>query len=67
MQIYLLTEKELCAYLKVDRTFLYSCRALGLPYLRLGKKLIRYDLHSVLDWFDDNTEKVVKLYEKKSL
>lgn len=65
MQLILLTEKELCAYLKVDRSFLYVCRSYGLPYIRLGKKIIRYDLHSVLDWFDENSSKVVKYCEEK--
>lgn len=48
----LITEKELCKILKVDRSFLYSCRSQGLPFKRLGTKIIRYDLSKVLEWFD---------------
>ena len=50
----LLTEKELCEILKVDRVFLYNCRQSGMPFVRLGTKLIRYDYDSVLKWFVDN-------------
>ena len=50
----LLTEKELCENLKVERVFLYKCRQSGLPFVRLGPKIIRYDYDSVLKWFKDN-------------
>ncbi len=65
MNLVLITEKELCEILKVDRSFLYLCRLNGLPFIRLGKKLIRYELNSVLNWYERNSEKVVNLYEKK--
>lgn len=61
----LITEKELCEILKVDRSFLYACRLSGLPFKRLGKKIIRYDLSSVLVWFDENSAKVVNCCEEK--
>lgn len=48
----MMTEKELCAYLKVDRVFIYRCRCNGLPFVRLGTKLIRYNLDDVLTWFN---------------
>lgn len=61
----LITEKELCEILKVDRSFLYSCRLSGLPFKRLGKKIVRYELSSVLAWFDENSSKVVNCCEKE--
>lgn len=51
----LLTEKELCARLQVDRVFLWNCRNSGMPYIRLGTKIIRYDYEEVLKWFEENT------------
>ncbi len=54
----LITEKELCERLKVDRVFLWSCRQKGLPYVRLGSKIIRYNFDDVLQWFNENSDKV---------
>ena len=53
-----ITEVELCERLKVDRVFLWSCRKKGLPFIRLGTKIIRYNLDDVLRWFNENSEKV---------
>lgn len=50
----LLTEKDLCEKLQVQRPFLYKCRQSGMPFVRLGPKIIRYDYDSVLKWFRDN-------------
>lgn len=50
----LLTEQQLCDKLQVDRVFLWRCRRNGMPFLRIGKKLIRYNYEEVLQWFDDN-------------
>ena len=49
----LMTEIELCEVLKVCRPFLYESRKQGLPYIRLGDKLIRYDLDQVMTWFNE--------------
>lgn len=46
-----ITEKELCVRLCVDRNFLYQCRQRGMPFVRLGTKIIRYDFDEVLNWF----------------
>lgn len=54
----LITEKELCEKLKVDRVFLWTCRQKGLPFVRLGSKIIRYNYDDVLQWFNENSEKV---------
>mgnify|MGYP004573328459 FL=1 len=51
----IVTEKSLCNYLNVDRSFLWSCRQKGMPYIRLGSKSIRYDYDEVIQWFKDNS------------
>lgn len=57
----LLSEKELCDVLNVSRLFLMRCRENGMPFIRLGSKLIRYDLNAVITWFEkDNDLKEVK-------
>lgn len=50
----LLTEQELCSALKVERVFLWKCRQVGMPFIRLGAKIVRYDLDEVLNWFREN-------------
>ncbi len=49
----LLCANELCAVLGVSRGFLYRCRAEGMPYIRIGDKLIRYDVSEVKKWLDE--------------
>ena len=57
----LVTEKELCDVLNVSRLFLMRCRENGMPFIRLGSKLIRYDLNADNKWFKkDNDLKEVK-------
>lgn len=48
----LLTSDELCEFLQVGRKFIYQCRKSGMPYLKLGNKLVRYDLNAVLRWLE---------------
>lgn len=50
----LLTEQELCSALKVERVFLWKCRQDGMPFIRLGAKIVRYDLGEVLNWFRES-------------
>ena len=50
-----LTEKELCEVIKVDKVFLWKCRKNGMPFIRLGTKLVRYDLSEVLLWLRENS------------
>lgn len=50
----LLTEQQLCDKLQIDRVLLWKCRKNGLPYLRIGTKIIRYDYEEVLKWFEEN-------------
>ena len=47
----LLTEQELCSALRVERVFLWKCRQDGMPFIRLGTKIVRYALEEVLEWF----------------
>ena len=49
----LLTEKQLCDVLHAGRVFLYMCRDRGMPYVRLGAKLVRYDYEKVMAWMED--------------
>ena len=53
----IMTEKELCEFLKVDSVFLWKCRKQGLPHLKLGTKIIRYNLDDVLVWFSSEQAK----------
>ena len=47
----LITENKLCELLKVDRVLIWRCRKEGLPFYRVGSKLIRYNYDDVLKWF----------------
>lgn len=49
-----MTEKQLCETLKVNRVFIYQCRQNGMPYFKLGKKIIRYNYNDVIEWFSVN-------------
>jgi excisionase family DNA binding protein len=51
----LITTSELCELLKVDRMMLYRLRNRGMPFIRLGTKIVRYDLEVVLQWLSENT------------
>ena len=50
----LLTESELCGVLSVKRVMIYRLRKRGLPFIRVGKKIVRYDLDAVLSWLKQN-------------
>lgn len=49
------TENDLCDFLNVTKVFLYRCRQKGMPFIRLGSRLIRYDLEEVLNWINSNS------------
>ena len=57
----LLTEQELCSTLKVERVFLWKCRQDGMPFIRLGAKIVRYDLDEVLNWFRESAPNELEL------
>lgn len=52
-----LTEKQLCECLSLTRPFLYNCRRLGMPYVRLGSRLVRYNFDEVMAWFEKQNGK----------
>ena len=47
----LLTEKELSEVLGICRVTLFRFRREGMPYIRLGARLVRYDFKQVQEWF----------------
>lgn len=47
----LMTEKELCEFLKCGRTTVWKMRHAGMPYIRFGNSL-RYDFNAVISWFE---------------
>lgn len=47
----LLTESQLCEWLRVSRSTLYRQRERGLPHTRIGGQ-VRYDLEQVLEWLE---------------
>lgn len=55
----LLKENELLDYLHISRSCLYNCRKQGLPTVKIGKKVIRYDYEEVLNWFKENDSRAV--------
>ena len=46
----LLTDAELVKMLNVSRTFLWELRKHGLPYLQIGKRMVRYCPDAVVQW-----------------
>lgn len=46
----LLTQQELSKELKVEVSTLWKLRKMGMPYIRLGQRLIRYDFEEVEKW-----------------
>lgn len=63
----LLTERELCAFLSVSRPFLWACRHEGMPFIRLSPNTIRYDLDTVLKWFENRSKKTKRSFEKMKM
>jgi len=49
----LLTEKELSEVLGICRVTLFRFRREGMPYIRLGARLVRYDFKQVQEWFSN--------------
>lgn len=52
----MLTTKELAQELKVAPTTIAKWRKIGLPYKRIGEKLIRYDMTEVKQWIDERNK-----------
>ena len=47
----ILTQKELCQFLKINASTAYRWRKEGMPYMGEGKR-IRYDKVEVLKWLN---------------
>jgi predicted DNA-binding transcriptional regulator AlpA len=53
LMVRLLTEAQLMRELGVSRPTLRMWRQKGMPYVPLGVRLVRYDLHEVIQWLND--------------
>lgn len=51
----LLTSDQICNALHIERTTLWKLKNNGMPYIRVGKKLIRYDLDEVIAWLKERS------------
>jgi len=54
----LLTEKALSEVLGICRVTLFRFRREGMPYIRLGARLVRYDFKQVQEWFSNEGKEV---------
>ena len=52
LAIRFMTTEQLCAELGVARPTLWAWRNAGMPYIALGTRAVRYNLHDVLDWLN---------------
>lgn len=59
----LLTEKELSAKLKVSRHTLINYRKMGMPFLRIANRTVRYDWDKVYQWLYSISNSVSELTE----
>lgn len=65
----LLTEKQTAEYISMSRSFLRQARMNGdrnnrtpsPPYLRIGKRSIRYDIHALDIWLEQFKTEIVGL------
>lgn len=48
----LITDKEVCEYLKISRPTLANYRKLGMPYKTIGTRTLRYVLEDVQTWVE---------------
>lgn len=56
MRVNLLTTKELAESLSVSEKTIHDWKDNGMPYIRLGQRIIRYDFDKVIKWFKDKNE-----------
>jgi len=45
-----LTEKELCEWLKISRSTAVRLRRKGMPFVKIGKRFVRYNKEEVEKW-----------------
>jgi len=53
LAIRFMTTEQLCAELSVSRPTLWHWRNSGMPYVPLGTRAVRYNLHDVLGWLEN--------------
>jgi len=58
LNLEILTTKELMEKLKVSRKTISNWLNEGMPCIRLGKKLIRYELNEVIDYLEKRGEQL---------
>ena len=51
----LLTTRQLCDELQFSRTMLWKFQKQGMPYIRMGTKLLRYDFDDVVKWLKERS------------
>ena len=58
MQVELLTDKQVARALKMSRAALRLWRAQGCgpPWIRVGKRLVRYDVPGLRKWIEERME-----------
>lgn len=52
----LMTNEQLCEYLKVTRQTLYNWREEGMPSIKIGRG-VRFELEKVMEWLKENEVK----------
>ncbi len=57
----LLTINEVSEYFQISKKTIYNHRNYGLPFIKLGKKTIRYNLNAVSKWFEEYNKKSKKI------
>ena len=46
------TRREVCDYFKVTRQTIYDWQKQGMPFERIGKKMLRYNIQEVRQWLN---------------
>jgi predicted DNA-binding transcriptional regulator AlpA len=52
LSVRFMTTGQICEELGVTRTSLLAWRQAGMPYIPLGTRCVRYNLHDVLGWLE---------------
>lgn len=54
----LIRSKQVCQKLSISTRTLARWRSEGMPFIRLSRSSIRYELHAVLEWISTKSTKV---------
>ena len=46
------TRREVCDYFKVTRQTIYDWQKQGMPFEKIGKKMLRYNIQEVRQWLN---------------